>query len=75
MSANVWCIDALVSSPQVSPFTRTLMARSLASSSSAVTMQGPSTFEPSQSFAFAGPIPIGSSRACTSRAETSFQIV
>src|SRR6266540_4413409 len=35
----------------------------------------PSTFEPSQSFAFAGPIPIGSSRACTSRADTSFQIV
>ena len=75
MSANVWCISAELDSPHVSPFTRTRMARSAASSSSAVTMQGPSTFEPSQSLAFDGPMPTGSSRVCTSRAETSFQIV
>ena len=75
MSPKRQCIDALVSSPQVSPFTRTRMARSPASSSSAVTRQGPSTLEPSQSLALAGPIPIGSSRLCTSRADTSFQIV
>ena len=75
MSAKVQCIEALVSSPQVSPFTRTLMRRSPASSSSAVTRQGPSTFEPSQSLAFAGPMPMGSSRVCTSRADMSFQMV
>ena len=51
------------------------MPQVVPSSSSAVTMQGPSTFEPSQSLALPGPVPIGSSRAWTSRAETSFQIV
>ena len=75
MSANVWCMLAELSSPHSSPFTRTRMARSAASSSSAVTMHGPSTFEPSQSFALPGPMPTGSSRACTSRADRSFQIV
>ena len=45
------------------------------STSSGVAMQGPSTLLPSQSFALPGPMPTGSSRACTSRAERSFQIV
>jgi hypothetical protein len=75
MSANVWCMLAGVSSPHCSPFTRTRIRARSRSSSSGVTMQGPRTFAPSQSFALPGPMPTGSSRVCTSRAERSFQIV
>ena len=74
-SANVWCMCADESSPRVSPLTRTTMRTFVPSSSSAVTMHGPSTLEPSQSFAFPGPMPIGSSRVCVSLADMSFQIV
>ena len=75
MSAKVWCMWALVSSPQSSPLTRTRITASAASNSSGVTMHGPSTLEPSQSLALPGPMPTGPSRLCTSRAEKSFQIV
>src|SRR5829696_5566216 len=75
MSANLWCMLDDLSSPQVSPLTRTLIVRLPASTSSAVTMQGPKTFEPSQSFAFDGPIPTGNSRAGVSRAERELQLV
>ena len=74
-SANVWCMCADESSPHVSPFTRTDIRAFVPSSSSAVTMQGPRTFEPSQSLALAGPMPTGSSRTWVSRADMSFQIV
>src|SRR3954453_9560050 len=59
MSANEWCMWAVVSSPQTSPFTRTRIRASAASNSSAVTMHGPSAFDPSQSFALPGPMPTG----------------
>jgi hypothetical protein len=49
-----------VSLPQSSPLTRTSMRAEARSTSSGVAMQGPSTFAPSQSFAFPGPMPIGS---------------
>ena len=75
MSAKLWCMLDGRSSPQTSPLTRTCIRAFGRSSSSGVAMQGPSTFEPSQSFALPGPIPTGSSRACTSRADMSFQIV
>src|SRR5215213_3815082 len=48
------------------------VARSI---SSVVTMQGPRTLDPSHSFALAGPMPTGSSRRWTSRADRSFQMV
>src|SRR5215213_9881691 len=44
MSANLWCMLDELSSPHVSPLTRTLIVRLPASTSSAVTMQGPKTF-------------------------------
>ena len=53
-------VHALVlSPPQRSPLIRTLSSTSCGSISSAVTMQGPSTLEPSQSLALQGPIPTG----------------
>src|SRR3982074_2696691 len=64
---------AVVSPPQVSPLMRTESRRFRPSTSSAVTMHGPSTLDPSQSLALAGPIPIGSSSDWMSRADTPFQ--
>ena len=49
----------VLSPPQRSPLILTSRSTSCGSISSAVTMQGPKTFEPSQSFALHGPMPIG----------------
>ena len=70
-----WCICELRARVRSSPLTRRTSSRSVPSTSSAVTRQGPSTLAPSQSLALPGPMPSGSSRAWVSRAERSFQSV
>ena len=70
-----WCICELRARVRSSPLTRRTSSRSVPSTSSAVTRQGPSTLAPSQSLALPGPMPSGSSRAWVSRADRSFHSV